>query len=536
MSPRAGVSGARGVTGVRIEPVSLGGSPLSRLAQAGLAPAKWYPRRPQSPEEWRVRADQVRGSVPADWLEAIAPALGLSSGVAADRIERAAGGRGIVVTTGQQPGLFGGPVYTWSKAVSALSLADAIERETGVPAAPVFWAATDDSDFSEGAHTLLARAGGVDRVAIESSMPEGTRVADIPLPDLGVAIEQLQAACGSTADARILQHIRQAYAPPATVGSAYVALLRLVLEPLGISVLDATHPAATHAAHPYVIRGLHERERIARALAARTAELVTAGYQPQVADVADLSLVFERNGTGRARIARARAAVAAAAAEPGALSPNVLLRPVVERAILPTVAYVAGPGELAYFAQVSAVAEAVGLELPLAVPRWSATLIEPGVASIMTKYGLRIVDFEDPHGVETRLAREAWPAGVANAMEHLRRDLAQRLAGLRASLQELDGLAPAATVEGTARALEWRLSRLERRISAAVKRRDTSLMRDLATVRGSLYPDGVRQERALNLVPLLARHGLGLLESMRDSAAVHAQSLVTAARESAVAS
>jgi uncharacterized protein YllA (UPF0747 family) len=285
-----------------------------------------------------------------------------------------------------------------------------------------------------------------------------------------------------------------------------------------------------------VIRGLHERERIARALAARTAELVTAGYQPQVADVADLSLVFERNGTGRARIARARAAVAAAAAEPGALSPNVLLRPVVERAILPTVAYVAGPGELAYFAQVSAVAEAVGLELPLAVPRWSATLIEPGVASIMTKYGLRIVDFEDPHGVETRLAREAWPAGVANAMEHLRRDLAQRLAGLRASLQELDGLAPAATVEGTARALEWRLSRLERRISAAVKRRDTSLMRDLATVRGSLYPDGVRQERALNLVPLLARHGLGLLESMRDSAAVHAQSLVTAARESAVAS
>ena len=118
-------------------------------------------------------------------------------------------------------------------------------------------------------------------------------------------------------------------------------------------------------------------------------------------------------------------------------------------------------------------------------------------------------DFADPHAVETRLAREAWPSGVARAMEQLRRDLAERLTGVRASLQGLDGLAPSATVEGTGRALEWRLGRLERRISAAVKSRETSLMRDLATVRGSLYPGGVRQERALNLVPLLARHGVG---------------------------
>jgi uncharacterized protein YllA (UPF0747 family) len=227
--------------------------------------------------------------------------------------------------------------------------------------------------------------------------------------------------------------------------------------------------------------------------------------------------------------------VAAANAEPGSLSPNVLLRPVVERALLPTLSYVAGPGELAYFAQVSAVADALGADPPMVLPRWSCTLIEPQVAEIMERHALRREDFADPHAVETRLAREAWPAGVARAMEQLRRDLAERLAGVRASLQDLDGMAPSATVDGTGRALEWRLSRLERRISAAVKARETALMRDLGTVRGSLYPGGVRQERALNLIPLLARHGVELLETMRDSAAVHARALLATAREPAVA-
>jgi bacillithiol synthase len=523
------------VSGVRIETVGLGGTALARLVQEGRAPAEWYPLRPRTPEEWRARAERVRGSAAPGWHRALADAFGPSSGAAAARLARVADGKGILVTTGQQPGLFGGPVYTWSKAVSALALADAIESETGVPVAPVFWAATDDSDFAEGSYTMLSRTGGADRVAIQSTRPEGTRMTDIPLPDMTSALERLAAACGSAADGRVLQLTRLAYSPPATVGGAYVALLRALLEPLGIAVLDATHPAVTTAAHPLLVRALLEREHVARALTARAAALVAAGHVPQVTDMENLTLVFQRQGLRRERVATARAPVAAANAEPGSLSPNVLLRPVVERALMPTLSYVAGPGEMAYFAQVSAVAAALGAEPPMVLPRWSCMLVEPHIAEIMERHGLRPDDFADPHEVETRLAREAWPAGVARAMEQLRRDLAERLAGVRASLQDLDGMAPSATVDGTGRALEWRLSRLERRISAAVKSRETALMKDLGTVRGSLYPGGVRQERALNLIPLLARHGVGLLQSMRDSASTHARKLLAAAREPAAA-
>jgi bacillithiol biosynthesis cysteine-adding enzyme BshC len=524
------------VSDVRIEPAHLGGNALSRLGQSGRAPAEWYASRPGSPEEWRSRAERIGGSVSPNWSAQLAPALGNSSGAAAARLARVIEKQGVVVTTGQQPGLFGGPVYTWSKAVSALALADVIEAATGVPTAPVFWAATDDSDFAEGSYTILARAGGVDRVAIESSMPGGTRVADIPLPEMDHPLERLAAACGSAADHRVLNAVRDAYGSGATVGSAYLSLLRTLLEPLGITVLDAAHDAVTRAGHSTLIRALHERERIAHALAARSASLLSAGFQPQVPDLENLTLVFERRGLRRERVPRARGAVAAANAEPGSLSPNVLLRPVVERALLPTIAYVAGPGEIAYFAQVSAVAGAIGADVPLAVPRWSATLVEPHIAAILEQYRLRTEDFADPHAVETRLAREAWPTDVARAVEQLRRDLGERLAGVRASLQGLDGLAPSATVDGTGRALEWRLSRLERRINAAVKTRESVLMRDLATARGALYPNGVRQERALNLIPMLARHGLGVFDDMRASASVHARGLVATASEPAIAS
>lgn len=527
------------MSNVRIEVEPLGGSPLSRLAQQGQAPSDWYPPRPRSVDEWRSRAEAIRTAASNNWLAALAGAFGDSSGTAAQRLARAAEG-GVVVTTGQQPGLFGGPIYTWSKAVSALALADAIEAETGIPAAPVFWAATDDSDFAEASYTLLSRAGGFDRIAIESTRPEGTRLADIPLPDVSGLLDRLSAASGSAADGRVLQFVREAYGPStslgsATVGSAYVMLLRTLLEPMGIAVLDASHPAVATTAHPFLLRALHERERIARALSTRNAAITTAGYDPQVPDVDALTLVFERQGLRRERIPRARAAVAAATAEPGSLSPNVLLRPVMERVLLPTVSYVAGPGEIAYFAQVSAVARAIDADVPLCVPRWGATLIEPHIADIMSRYGLQTSDFADPHAIETRLARQAWPTGVTKAMEHLRRDLAERLAGVRAALQGLDGLAPSATVDGTGRALEWRLSRLERRISAAVKSREAAMMHDLATVRGSLYPAGARQERGLNLLPVLARHGIGLLDAMRSSAADHARSILVAATEPAVA-
>ena len=211
------------------------------------------------------------------------------------------------------------------------------------------------------------------------------------------------------------------------------------------------------------------------------------------------------------------------------LSPNVLLRPVLERSVLPTVAYAAGPAELAYFAQVAAVAEALGCDAPLAVARWSCTVIEPHVQRILERLGIPYTELRNPHALEGRLAHEALPGTVTGTLGQLR-GAVDRAAEALATDAESASLVPPPAVVGARRALLHRLERLERRYVAAVKRHEDELMRDVATARAHLYPDGVRQERALNLIPTLARQGPALWAAMRDAATAHARSLIDGSR------
>lgn len=504
---------------VHTEP--LGGGSLARAALAGDAPPGWYAPRPHGAAEWRAHARRVAQETPVGWLAAMRPALGASATPAAERLARVASEGGVLVTTGQQPGLFGGPVYTWSKAVAALALADAIESQTGVPAAALFWAATDDADLAEASDTWVALPGGAERVRMAASAPEGTPMAAVPLPRLDAEVDTLARGAGSAANATLLDRVRGAYgAPGATVGSAYVALLRVVLEPLGISVLDAAHDAVGEVARSFLDRAHGRAGDIEGALARRDAELRAAGHEPQVALVAGRSLVFAwEHGVKR------RLGVGERAPAETRLSPNVLLRPVVERAVLPTAAYLAGPGELAYFAQVSAVAAALDAAQPVALPRWSCTIVEPHVERILARLGLERDELAAPHAPERKVARAAMPEGLRAALAEWTESSAEH--GRRVAAAG-EGVLGQRAVEGASAWMAHRVARLERRALAAIARRETETMRDLATARGALYPGGKRQERALNMMPLLARHGDVLLQAMLAGARAHAATLVGA--------
>ncbi|MFL5616994.1 MAG: bacillithiol biosynthesis BshC [Gemmatimonadaceae bacterium] len=510
------------MTDVRILSEPLGGTPLSLLLQRGEAPSDWLRGTPVGRDGWRELAAERTGM--RDWdstWSALEPALA-ASGPAADRLARVRREGGIVVTTGQQPGLFGGPIYTWTKAMGALALADAIERATGIATAAIFWAATDDADFFEASYTVVARAGGADRL-VQQDVPEaGTPMALAPLGDVGAQLALLTSACGSAADPRPLEAVSRAYGDPRrTVGDAYVSLLRTLLAPLGVPVLDASHPAVFAASRPVLQDALDDAADIERALLDRTAEIRATGFEPQVEDMPGLALVFARDGARKRRLAANERV-----ADNLVLTPNVLLRPIVEHAILPTVAYWAGPGELAYFAQVTAAAAAMGRPVPLAVPRWSCTLLEPHVKTVLHRLGLQPDDLRLPYVAERRLAREAMDPRTAAGIAGLRADLAALGDRLGPEPREL-GLD--AVVQGAIGSLQHRVDRLERRLLAGVARRESARMRDLGTARGALYPFGGRQERTLNLVPTLARHGLDLLGELRDAAAGHAEMIVQGA-------
>jgi len=508
---------------VRTEP--LGGSTLSQSARTGQLP-QWYRPIPRGSDEWLGYAREVAGAAPATWFrdleQAIAPA-----GAAAARLARVVKGGGVVVTTGQQPGLFGGPLMTLVKAITARALADALEEMLGLPVAPLFWAATDDADFREGAVVSVSLDGGARELRLEARAPSGTPMARIPIDhDIDHHAALFREACGSGAHEFFLDDTLSAYHDGATLGDAYVAVLRRVLEPLEMGVLDASHPAIARAAAPLMRRAANNGDALAGVVRRRSDEISTAGFTPQVEEVPGLSLVFlNRDGTKR-RLSLQEGAAVRELPPDQFLSATVLLRPVVERALLPTAAYVGGPGEIAYFAQVSAVSDALGVPTPLVVPRWSTTIVEPRVQRTLSRFALSVEAFADPQGVEGRVARERLSPDAARALAELRNSVATGIGALDAANR---GLLSDDVIEGLRRSLDHRMARVERRLLAAVKRRESEIMHQLATARGSLYPHGTRQERKLAFVPFLARYGPALVEQMRAAAGAHVRSLLSGA-------
>lgn len=508
----------------RILTEPIGGGALARAAVSGTTPPGWFLPHPRGADAWRSHAEAVRSAFPgARWLETLRPAIAPSR-AAAERLERVASGHGILVTTGQQAGLFGGPGYTWLKAMSALALADRLEREIGIPCAPLFWAATDDADFEEASFTYVNLGAECRRIAIPRQGADGLVMSQMPLGSVHEQMATLLDATGAAAQGDVLDALRRAYHPEATVGGAYVGFLRSVLEPLGIGVLDAWHPAVRSAARTTLVEALERASVIDEALALRIVSIERAGYRAQVARVPKLSIVFRSSAGIKERVPLAQAADAAQR-DDLVLSPTVLLRPVVERRLLPTVAYVGGPGEIAYFAQVGAVAEAMGAAIPLVVPRWSATIVEPAVDRMLGRLGMVYDDVRVPHAAERRIGERAMPAIVRESMEALRQSVEERMDAV-SSAQQARRLVSAEVLDGARAQLRHRIERLERRLRAAATRSEEDAVRDLASVRAALVPQGERQERRLNYVPLFARHGEPLLAQLRASAALHAGSVI----------
>ena len=353
--------------------------------------------------------------------------------------------------------------------------------------------------------------------------PAGTPMAEAPLGDLSSELARLHAAAGSVADGRALEAVQRAYGNPgASVGGAYLELLRALLEPLGVAVLDASHERVRREGDSLLRRALECAPAVERALHERRGDIEQRGLVPQVEDVKGLTLVFEREGHAKRRLSLADAP--SRLEKPDCiLTPNVLLRPVLEAAILPTVAYLGGPGEVAYFAQVGAVADALGAAQPLVLPRWSCTMIEPHIEALLERFGVPHDALARPDVLETLVARTAMSAESAAALGELRSAIERATARLA---PDAASMRIEKAVAGAAHTIQHRVDRLERRLVAAVKRREHHLMQDVGTLRGALYPTGKRQERALNIVPMLSRHGLELFEDMRRAAVPHAQALV----------
>ena len=454
--------------------------------------------------------------------EQAAAAVRPTSPAAAARLARFVEEGGAMVTTGQQAGLFTGPMYTVNKILTAIRLAEALEEALGIVVLPVFWSASEDHDFAEANHADVAGgAGKVRRLAVAATDPRPLPMSEMRLgPDVesvsGELLESLAAQSGNGVDFR---RILAPYREGETVAGAFRATVERLFEGFDLLVTEASDPHLKRGSLPVLLGDVEHAAEHERLLRERTAQMEAAGYAGPVTVMPDAANVFFHGPAGRERLARAgegwiarearlRFTPAELAermrAQPGAFSPNVFLRPVVESAVFPTLAYVGGPAETAYFAQIAPLFAAYGIQPPVAFPRLSVRLVPDEVAERaraleVTEEELRLPD----HELLAAVARRRLPAEVRERLRTLRTALVEGFGGVMDAAHAIDPNLDAAVGARRNRAL-LEVADAEARILSHFKKADPGIARDLPLVRAHLAPGGTPQERILNVFPYLA--------------------------------
>ncbi|MGA8528918.1 MAG: bacillithiol biosynthesis cysteine-adding enzyme BshC [Acidobacteriaceae bacterium] len=441
-------------------------------------------------------------------------------------IERLRKGAGAFVT-GQQVALFAGPLFTLLKAATI------IHRAQAVGAVPIFWLASEDHDFAEADHVILPSRHALHTLRVHlDTPPQGKPVGGLRLgPGIQPILDRAAELIGGTPEFDLLA---ASYTPNATFTSAFALFLAAAFADFGLIVIDASTRAFHGLGAPVLRHALERAEELEAALHERDRLLSERGYHSQVLVAPGSSLLFlldegtgartplrRRNGSwfaGKAQFSTGEL-LAILDAAPERLSPNALLRPVFQDFLLPTLATVGGPAEIAYFAQSQVLFNAILGRVTPVLPRLSATLIEPAIAQVMARHELTLADIFQAHPDELahRLGARSMPPEGKLHLAATGNALNDELDGLLGWAESLDpSLSRAAHV--SASKMRYQMNRLRRLAANYQLQREGSIRRHVDTLCFNLFPDRHPQERTIGGVAYLARYGTPLLSTLVEQA------------------
>lgn len=424
----------------------------------------------------------------------------------------------VAVVTGQQVGFLLGPAYTIFKALTAVRLAAQL-NENGIPAVPIFWCATEDHDLAEVDHAWVFNQDATPaKISLANSVVNGGPVGDVALNQLPWA--ELRAGLGSLPFAGdVMKQVAAYYQSGGTLGSAFRKLLEQTLKGMGLLFLDPLMGPVREMAAPFLSEAAQRVPELLEALRGRNAAIAKAGYHTQVHIDDDSSLFFLlKNGRrwplrwkdGQFKTKDGSYTAVELSSLAGQLSPNALLRPIMQDYLLPTAAYVGGPAEIAYFAQGAALYEKLLGRMPVIYPRNSFTLLDARAEKVLTRFGLRVADVLDHHeNVKSAIAAKLVPPAISEQIRSAQRAASQALAQLQSGLQQFDPTLEASARKSTAK-IGYQFGKLERKIARETMRRDERACKDAQYLGNLIYPQRHLQERFYSILPFLAKHGLDL--------------------------
>ena len=472
----------------------------------------------------------------------------------ASRLERLVEEGGYFVTTGQQPGLFSGPIYSIYKALSAVGRARALQELLDRPVVPLFWVASEDHDWEEVARTVVADVDNnlreivvsspmkdeeppLHRIVLEKELEEARLRLESVLPDTDFS-------------SRYEELLRRAYAPGTTLPAAFQTVLEELLGPFGLCFVQAHEEGLKEASLPVLFRELEQAGEHEDILRERAEALEAAGYHVQVPILENGVNLFLEGSEGRERLYRvgpgedapddatdeasrevyrlhrSGAEVtrdeiqARVEKDPRVLTPNALLRPVVESTVFPTLSYVAGPGETAYFAQLSGLFERHGVGMPVVAPRCSMTVVEAKNRKVLDKFDLEISQLDRPfHELASEVARDEVPDEVRRALGSFRGAVSEHARKLLDAATDIDPTLKG-PIENARSTAALALDDVEKKIVQAVKRQDEIALNQLEKVQVHLFPEGRPQERVMNVFYYLVRYGEDFLGAVAEECEV----------------
>ncbi|HWA94291.1 MAG TPA: bacillithiol biosynthesis cysteine-adding enzyme BshC [Terracidiphilus sp.] len=446
---------------------------------------------------------------------------------------------GGAVVTGQQVGLFGGPLYTALKAATALARARQA-TDAGRPHAAVFWLATEDHDFAEINHVTFPGKR-------ELKTLEYSHAPETPVPVGGVVIAEsitplIDQAWELLGYSDAMEALAAAYKPGRTFAQAFAEFYSKAFAAQGLLVIDPGTRAFHTLGAPVLQAAIERADELHAALLERNAALAAAGYHTQVAVGPQSSLLFLLDAKTGARTALKRQSssseepngiwqagrerystsdlVGILAAEPERISPSALLRPVFQDYLLGTSLTIGGPAEVAYFAQSAVLFEKILGRMTPVEPRLSATLIEPAIAELLRTHELSFerVVAETPDNLAQLLAARAMPVEGKRLLSAAGNALDSELEPLLAWMRTVDeGLGRSG--ETSARKMRYQMNRLRRMAANFQLKKEESLRRYADALCQALFPHATAQERVHGAAFYLARHGFELAGQLTEKAA-----------------
>jgi bacillithiol synthase len=498
-----------------------------------------YPRSPIF-SEWvrdeasHVSYDDARRAKVSEILERQNRAFGASPKTLAnvERLRRGA----LTAVTGQQVGLFGGPLFSIFKALTSVKLAEEATA-AGVDCVPVFWLATEDHDLAEVNHVaLLSEQGVPERLAAEANAFDGRAATDAPVgtvkfgQEISAVIERAAELLG---DSEVATWLREAYRPGESLGSAFALLFAKLFADWGVILLDPADKDFHELAKPLFRAAVKRAAELDEALLARGKAIEAAGYHQQVKVTAASTLLFEIKDGARTVVRRrsnsgnddgefavgeekvsAEELMDRIEKAPEKFNPNALFRPVVQDYLLPTLVYTGGAAEVAYFAQAAVVYEKMLGRVTPILPRFSATLVEPKAERLLARYELTLPEvLQGPEKVREAIAARSLPSDLQGRFEEAHASVEKSMTALRESIGKLDPTL-VDTAESARESMRHQVERLQARVSRAESLRNEVISRHADALNHSLFPNKSLQEREVAGISFVARYGVELLANL----------------------